>query len=144
MVNAETNTSATADAISECGLKNNHAHDSAATSNLLAGLINLSLVSMLLPLFWQAPEWEHLPALLSLGVMGMCGHQLLTLAFRHATPALLAPFSYGQLVIAGLFGWLFYGDTIVLSAKETDSQNRSVPPGRMFVVHHLLSPQFVE
>lgn len=83
-------------------------HDSAATSNLLAGLINLSLVSVLLPLFWQTPEWEHLPALLSLGVMGMCGHQLLTLAFRHATPALLAPFSYGQLLIAGLFGWLFF------------------------------------
>ena len=32
MLNAEANTSAIADAISECGLKNNHAHDSAATT----------------------------------------------------------------------------------------------------------------
>ena len=32
MVNAEANTSATADATSECGLKNNHAHESAATT----------------------------------------------------------------------------------------------------------------
>ena len=32
MVNAEANTSATADATSECGLKNNQAHDSAANT----------------------------------------------------------------------------------------------------------------
>lgn len=84
------------------------AHDSAATSNFLAGSINLLLVSLLLPFFWQSPQWSHVLPLLSLGLLGMCGHQLLTQAFRHASPALLAPFSYGQLVVAGLFGWLFF------------------------------------
>lgn len=84
------------------------AHDSAATSNFLAGAINLVLVSLLLPFFWQSPQWGHVLTLLSLGVMGMCGHQFLTQAFRHASPALLAPFTYAQLLVAGLFGWLFF------------------------------------
>lgn len=84
------------------------AHDSAATSNFLAGAINCLIVSLLIPFFWQTPQWQHLFGLLSLGVIGMCGHQLLTQAFRHASPALLAPFSYVQLLFAGLFGWLFF------------------------------------
>ncbi|MDP3813938.1 DMT family transporter [Pseudomonas sp.] len=84
-------------------------HDSAATSNFLAGAINLLLVSLLIPFFWQTPHWQHLFGLLSLGVIGMCGHQLLIQAFRHASPALLAPFSYGQLLFAGLLGWLIFG-----------------------------------
>lgn len=85
------------------------AHDSAATSNFLAGAINCLIVSLLIPFFWQTPHWQHLFGLLSLGVIGMCGHQLLTQAFRHASPALLAPFSYGQLLFAGLLGWLIFG-----------------------------------
>ncbi|KFX67668.1 membrane protein [Pseudomonas taeanensis MS-3] len=84
------------------------AHDSAATSNFLAGAINCLIVSLLIPFFWQTPQWQHLLGLLSLGVIGMCGHQLLILAFRQASPAILAPFSYGQLLFAGLFGWLVF------------------------------------
>lgn len=34
----------------------------------------------------------------------MTAHLLLTQAFRHAAPALLAPFSYCQIVFAGLLG----------------------------------------
>ena len=40
------------------------------------------LVSLLLPFFWQSPQWSHVLPLLSLGLLGMCGHQLLTQAFK--------------------------------------------------------------
>jgi drug/metabolite transporter (DMT)-like permease len=33
---------------------------------------------------------------------------LLTQAFRHASPPLLAPFGYGQIVFAGLLGLLLF------------------------------------
>jgi len=36
---------------------------------------------------------------------------LLTQAFRLAAPALLAPFSYCQIIFAGLLGLVFYGQT---------------------------------
>lgn len=47
----------------------------------------------------------------------MTAHLLLTQAFRHAAPALLAPFSYCQIVFAGLLGLVFYSqvpDTLSL------------------------------
>ena len=45
---------------------------------------------------------------MALGGFGMSAHLLLTQAFRHAAPALLAPFSYCQIVFAGLLGLLIY------------------------------------
>ena len=42
--------------------------------------------------------------MLALGGCGMAAHLLLTHAFRHAAPALLAPFGYVQIVFAGLLG----------------------------------------
>jgi len=48
---------------------------------------------------------------------GMTAHLLLTQAFRHAAPALLAPFSYCQIVFAGLLGLVVYSqvpDTLSL------------------------------
>jgi drug/metabolite transporter (DMT)-like permease len=33
---------------------------------------------------------------------------LLTQAFRHAPPAMLAPFSYGQILFAGMYGYLVF------------------------------------
>lgn len=84
-------------------------YDSPATSNFLAGVINTTLVTVLLPFFWVTPLWPHVLMLLALGVIGMLAHQLLTHAFRYAAPAMLAPFSYGQIVFAGLFSWLLFG-----------------------------------
>lgn len=83
-------------------------YDSPTTSNFFAGLFNTLLMSALIPFFWQTPELKHLPALLALGVCGMFAHLLLTQAFRVTAPAILAPFSYCQLVFAGLLGFLVF------------------------------------
>ncbi len=52
--------------------------------------------------------FPHGLMMLALGGFGMAAHLLLTHAFRHAAPALLAPFGYVQIVFAGLLGLLVF------------------------------------
>lgn len=85
--------------------------DSATTSNFFAGLFNTLAMSTLVPFFWQLPSLSHGLLLLALGGCGMCAHLFLTQAFRHAAPALLAPFGYGQIVFAGLLGFVVFSHT---------------------------------
>lgn len=85
------------------------AHDSPTTSNFYAGLCNTLIMSALVPFFWQVPQWQHALLMLALGGCGMTAHLLLTQAFRHAAPALLAPFGYCQIVFAGVLGLLVFG-----------------------------------
>ncbi|MHC6225061.1 DMT family transporter [Pseudomonas sp. X10] len=84
------------------------AHDSPTTSNFLAGLCNTLVMTALVPFFWQLPSLGHGLLMLALGGCGMTAHLLLTQAFRHAAPALLAPFGYCQIVFAGLLGLLLF------------------------------------
>ncbi|EKT4467146.1 DMT family transporter [Pseudomonas putida] len=84
-------------------------YDSPTTSNFFAGLCNTLILSVLVPFFWHAPQWKHVVLMLALGGCGMTAHLLLTQAFRLAAPALLAPFSYCQIVFAGLLGLLIFG-----------------------------------
>lgn len=84
-------------------------YDSPTTSNFFAGLCNTVILSVLVPFFWQTPQWHHVLLMLALGGCGMTAHLLLTQAFRLAAPALLAPFSYCQIVFAGLLGLLIFG-----------------------------------
>ena len=92
-------------------------HDTPTTSNFFAGLLNTLVMSALVPFFWQMPQWQHLPLMLALGACGMFAHLLLTKAFRHAAPALLAPFGYCQIVFAGLLGFVIFGHVPETSAK---------------------------
>ncbi|WP_296219080.1 DMT family transporter [Pseudomonas sp. UBA2684] len=85
--------------------------DSATTSNFFAGLFNTLAMSALVPFFWQLPNLSHGVLMLALGGCGMCAHLFLTQAFRHAPPALLAPFGYGQIVFAGLLGFVVFSHT---------------------------------
>lgn len=85
--------------------------DSATTSNFVAGLVNTLVMSVLVPFFWQLPSFSHGLMMLALGGCGMAAHLLLTHAFRHAAPALLAPFGYVQIVFAGLLGLLIFAHT---------------------------------
>jgi len=84
-------------------------HDSPTTSNFFAGLCNTLVMTALVPFFWQTPGFLHGLLMLALGACGMSAHLFLTQAFRHAAPALLAPFGYCQIVFAGLLGWLLFG-----------------------------------
>ncbi|WP_339546877.1 DMT family transporter [Pseudomonas sp. RA_35y_Pfl2_P32] len=85
--------------------------DSPTTSNFLTGIINSLIMSALLVFFWSTPTWPHAVLMIGLGTCGMLGHMLLTQAFRHAAPAMLAPFSYGQILFAGMYGYLIFDHT---------------------------------
>jgi drug/metabolite transporter (DMT)-like permease len=82
--------------------------DSPTTSNFLTGILNSLIMSALLPFFWSTPTLLHGLFMVGLGTCGMLGHMLLTQAFRHAAPAMLAPFSYGQILFAGMYGYLIF------------------------------------
>jgi len=92
-------------------------YDSPTTSNFFAGLFNSLVMSALVPFFWQTPQLKHLPLMLALGTCGMVAHLLLTQAYRFAAPAMLAPFSYCQIVFAGLLGYLVFDHSPSLMAQ---------------------------
>lgn len=83
--------------------------DSAATTNLLTGLVGAIGMTLLLPFFWQGlPPLPQLLAMASLGVIAVGGHMLLTVAFQYSSPVLLAPFSYLQIFFAALYGFVVF------------------------------------
>ncbi|MHA6193316.1 DMT family transporter [Pseudomonas wadenswilerensis] len=84
------------------------ATDSPTTSNFLTGIFNSLIMTALVPFFWSVPSFTHALFMIGLGTCGMLGHMLLTSAFKHAAPAMLAPFSYGQILFAGMFGYLVF------------------------------------
>ena len=85
--------------------------DTPTTSNFFAGIFNTLIMSAVVPFFWEWPTWWHGVLMLFLGGCGMGAHLLLTSAFRHAAPALLAPFGYCQIIFAGIYGYLIFSHT---------------------------------
>ena len=92
-------------------------YDAPTTSNFFTGVFNTLVLSGLVPFFWQLPEWPHVPLILALGACGMLAHLMMTKAFRHAAPALLAPFGYCQIIFAGLLGILVFSHVPDTSAR---------------------------
>lgn len=56
----------------------------------------------------EMPEWRDLLAFLALGGFATGGHFLFTIAYRIASPSLLAPVNYVQIVWAALLSWVFF------------------------------------
>lgn len=84
-------------------------HDHAATTMLWAGVVGFLCLSVLLPFDFAVPSWSQFGLAVALGVIATAGQYLMVLAYAHAGAALLAPFSYIQLLYATLFGWLVFG-----------------------------------
>lgn len=83
--------------------------DSATTTNLVTGMVGAVILTLLLPFYWIGlPAWPQLLGMISLGVVAVMGHMLLTVAFQHCSPVLLAPFSYLQIFFAVLYGFLIF------------------------------------
>lgn len=83
--------------------------DSATTQTTYAGLVSLLLVTSFAFGGWvwpnDLPTWI---AFLGAGVAGVLAHQLNTVAHRFATPAVLAPFSYLELLYLALASWIVF------------------------------------
>lgn len=83
--------------------------DHALTSNFLSGLFGSVVLLLLLPGQFTTDITDiDLLFMLILGVLAMTAHILFTIALQYATAATLAPFTYGQIVFAGLVGYLAF------------------------------------
>lgn len=74
-------------------------------------LIGIFIVSgALSPLDWIQPTPVAWTAMIFVGVCAGIGHVCLTLAFRYASPPVLAPLEYTGLIWAILFGYWFFDE----------------------------------
>lgn len=90
--------------------KLNHT-DSSSTTNFISGLVSTLVTSMLLPFFWKTPSLYFALLMVLLGISALVSHLWMTKAYQHAKPSTLAPFSYTQLLFAGLIGYIFFDHT---------------------------------
>jgi drug/metabolite transporter (DMT)-like permease len=84
-------------------------YDTPETSNTYMAAAGFVLTSMVLPFIWQSPgSVVHAGLLVSMGILGGCGHYCLVRAFEVAPAPFVAPFTYLQIVGASLLGYLFF------------------------------------
>lgn len=85
--------------------------DSAATQQVYAGVFALVVVTPFAFTNWvwpsDAPTWF---AFCVAGMFGMLAHQFNTIAIRHASPSVLAPFSYSELLLLAFSSWIIFGE----------------------------------
>ncbi|MCU1718264.1 DMT family transporter [Pseudomonas sp. 5P_3.1_Bac2] len=82
--------------------------DHPLTSNFFSTLFGTLVMSLSLPWVWQMPVAQDLWVALLIAVLAISGHLLLSNAYRFASAAALAPFTYAQIIFAVLFGALFF------------------------------------
>ena len=90
--------------------------DHPVTSNFITSLVGSLVMSVLVIFNWQTPTLHDALMMAALGAMAMSGHLLLTNAFRFASAAALAPFTYSQIIFAGVVGMIGFGHTPDLGA----------------------------
>lgn len=83
--------------------------DSSITSNFISGVVSALVTSVALPYFWKVPTLHMGLLMAGLGFMALTSHMLMTHAYHHAKPSVLAPFTYTQLIFAGIIGYLLFG-----------------------------------
>jgi len=84
--------------------------DHAYTTLFYTALIGGIVTSAALPLSWQTPTWWQALMMFGMGILGGYGHYLLIRAVEHASPGILAPFSYSQLLWSTLLGFIVFRD----------------------------------
>lgn len=72
----------------------------------LLGMVTLSLY---MPWHWVPPRPVHFALMVAIGGIAACGHFLLIKAFDYAEASALAPFGYGEIVMATLVGYVGFG-----------------------------------
>ncbi len=65
--------------------------------------------SIALPFDWHPPTTLDWVLLTSMGLMGAIAQMLVSQAYRHGAPAVIAPFDYVSMIWALLFGYVLFG-----------------------------------
>ncbi len=83
--------------------------DGAATTMGYSALTGLVVLTLLLPFGFEVPTGRELLLGLGVGILSTIGHGFIVLAYRHALASVVAPFSYVQLIGAGILSYLAFG-----------------------------------
>jgi drug/metabolite transporter (DMT)-like permease len=84
--------------------------DSALTTLFWTAVGGLAASSVVLPFNWRTPDIEGWLLLAGIGAAGCVSHLMMIKAYALAPAAVLAPFTYVQLVLAIPVGLLLFGD----------------------------------
>lgn len=85
--------------------------DSPGSMLLISAAVPSLVLAPLLPFVWQTPPtWLHWGLVLATGLLGSSGHWFLIRAHERAPAAILAPWTYAQLLWMTLAGYLVFGD----------------------------------
>ena len=80
------------------------------TTLFYTGLMGSVVSSALLPFHWVTPNLLQGGLMIGVGILGASGHLFLIRAAEHASPAVLAPFAYTQLIWSTVLAFLVFGD----------------------------------
>jgi drug/metabolite transporter (DMT)-like permease len=84
--------------------------DNPLTSLLFTAAAGALIASLVVPWYWQWPDFWGWTLLIGSGFFGALGHYFLIEAMRRAPASVVAPFSYSSLIWATLFGYLIWQD----------------------------------
>ena len=113
------------------------------TTLFYTGFVGSIVISLIVPIFWVAPQIRDLPLFLVLGFAGAFGHFMLSKAMELEDASFLSPLTYVQLIWVTLLGYFafdhlptnvgFVGMAIIvgaglyvaLGARESSTRHRS-------------------
>jgi drug/metabolite transporter (DMT)-like permease len=72
-------------------------------------VIELAALTVFVPFNWRTPTTDKIGLAVLMGIFSTVGHWLTILAYRKAAASTIAPFTYAQLVFAGLLGFVAFG-----------------------------------
>jgi drug/metabolite transporter (DMT)-like permease len=84
--------------------------ETAWTAMLYAAIICTGLSSLALPFVWVPVMWTDMPLILAIGALGTLAQLCIIRSFSLAEAGVVAPFTYAGILLATLWGYLFFGD----------------------------------
>jgi drug/metabolite transporter (DMT)-like permease len=87
----------------------------ALITNFQTTLIGAVLVSLVMPVVWQAPGLENWSLMALMGAIAALGHYAMVRAYDFASAPTLAPLAYTEMVSATFIGFVVFGDLPDLS-----------------------------
>jgi drug/metabolite transporter (DMT)-like permease len=100
-------------ALSIIQIKRIRSTDDSGTTVLFFTIVGTVITGASLLIAWRTPTIDALSSMALLGAFATAGQLLImTMAFRQADAAALAPYNYTSIVWAALFGYVIWGETI--------------------------------
>lgn len=84
--------------------------DSTFTTFFYTATVGMVVMTAVVPFVWKTPDLAAWGLFAVVGLLGAVSHLLLIMAYKNAPAAVLAPFSYVQLIWAVPVGYVWFGD----------------------------------